>query len=109
MTLLLHSLVLGYGLAALGAFGLSDAGLPLWATVLVAWAGGNVLGLGFAVVGSFIWPDKPARRSSFTATADEIRLWDDDLTRELIHAEVRRDEAPATAPGTSAQPLRAAG
>ncbi len=89
MTMFLHSLVLGFGVAALGAFGLSDAGLPLWAALLVAWIGGNALGLGFAALGATLWPDKPARRSSFTATEEEFRLWDDDLTRELINADVR--------------------
>lgn len=106
MTLFLQSLVLGYGLAALGAFGLSDAGLPLWAAILVAWIGGNVLALGLAAGASFVWPEKPARRASFTATADEFRLWDDDLSRELVDADLRQDDgaAPVAVPG-----LRAAG
>ena len=73
MTMFLHALILGYGVAALGAVGLSDAGLPLWAAILAAWIGGNVLGLAFAAAGALIWPDKPARRSSFTATEEEFR------------------------------------
>jgi hypothetical protein len=106
MTLLFHSMVLGFGLAALGAAGLSDAGLPLWAAVLVAWIGGNLLGLGFAVAGAFLWPERPARRSSFTVTEEEFRLWDEDLTRDLIDADLRRDDAAVPAAG---QGLRTAG
>jgi hypothetical protein len=108
MTMLLHALILGYGVAALGAVGLSDAGLPLWATVLAAWIGGNVLALAFAAAGAVIWPDKPARRASFTATEEEFRLWDDDLTRDLIDADVRRDAVPG-APAAPETGLRAAG
>jgi hypothetical protein len=112
MTLFMHSLILGYGLAALGAIGLSDAGLALWATLLVAWIGGNVLCLAFAAAGAALWPDKPGRRASFTVTGEEFRLWDDDLTRELIDADRRRD-VPAAAGTTrgieSGQGRRAAG
>jgi hypothetical protein len=93
MTIFLHALILGYGVAALGAIGLSDAGLSPWAAVLAAWIGGNVLALAFAAAGAMLWPEKPARRASFTATADEFRLWDEDLARDLIDAEVRPPEA----------------
>ena len=102
MKLFLHSMILGYGTAALGALGLSEAGLALWAVLLVAWIGGNVLGLAFAAAGAALWPDKPGRRTSFTATEEEFRLWDADLTRELIDAEVRRD-VPVAA-GTAIEP-----
>ncbi len=105
MKLFLHSMILGYGTAALGALGLSETGLALWAVVLVAWVGGNVLGLGFAMAGAALWPYKPVRQeASFTATEEEIRLWDQDLTWELIDAELRLDDAPAAeARVTSAQ------
>jgi hypothetical protein len=110
MTMFLHALILGYGVAALGAFGLSDAGLPLWAALLAAWIGGNVLGLAFAAIGAVIWPEKPAGRSSFTVTDAEFRLWDDDLARDLLDAEVMRDAAPTAsqaagpAAGSAAEP-----
>lgn len=99
MTMFLHALILGYSVAALGAVGLSDADLSLWAALLIAWIGGNVLGLAFAAIGATIWPDKPARRASFTATEEELRLWDDDLARDLIHADLVRDPATGRAPG----------
>lgn len=102
MTMFLHALILGYGVAALGAVGLSEAGLALWAVLLVAWIGANVLALGFAAIGAAIWPDKPARRSSFTATEEELVLWDEDLTRELIDADFRCENASGAAP-TAAQ------
>jgi hypothetical protein len=105
----LHALILGYGVAAIGAIGLSDAGLPLWASVLVAWIGGNVLGLAFAAAGAAIWPDKPVRPASFTATEEEFRLWDDDLARDLIDAEVRPAEADAVPATASETGLRATG
>ena len=113
MTMFLHALILGYGVAALGAVGLSDAGAPLWAVLPLGWIGANVLALGFAAAGAAIRPDKPARRASFTAREDEFRLWDDDLARDLardlIDAEVRPAKAvtaPAAVPETG---LRAAG
>ena len=101
MTMFLHSLILGYGGAALGAICLSAAGVPLWAVLPLAWIGANLLALGFATTGAAIWPDKPARRASFTATEEEFRLWDDDLTRDLIDVEGRPAHAgPAAIPET---------
>jgi hypothetical protein len=106
MTLFLRALILGYGTAILGAAWLAGAGLGSWAAGLVAWIGGNVLALAFAAIGARLWPVKPARVASFTVSEAELRLWDNDLTRELIAADLRRDQAPAattgTAPGTKA-------
>ena len=93
MTLFLRSLILGYGAAVLAAMQLSEAGLAPWAAILVAWIGGNMLGLALTAAGAFLWPAMPARRSSFTATDAEFRLWDEDLARELIDADLRRDYA----------------
>jgi hypothetical protein len=109
MTLFLQALVLGYGTAALAALGLSGAGLPLWAGILVVWIGGNVLGLGFALAGAALWPNKPERRASFTATEEEFRLWDEDLTWELVDAELRLDGTPASGSASDSGGLRAAG
>ncbi len=96
MKLFLHSMILGYGTATLGALGLSETGLPLWGGLLVAWLGGNVLGLGFALAGAALWPEKPVWRSaSFTATEEEFRVWDEDLTCEQADADLRRDDAAA--------------
>ena len=91
MTLFMHALILGYGVAALAALRLADAGLALWAVLLVAWIGGNALGLAFTWIGAWLWPAMPARRSSFTATAAEFGLWDEDLLLERINAGLRRD------------------
>ncbi len=112
MKLFIQAMILGYGTAALGALGLSEAGLALWAVVLVAWVGGNVLGLGFAMAGAAIRPDKPVRHgANFTATEEEFRLWDQDLTWEQIDAELRRDEGQAVGSHIRAdrRRLRAAG
>jgi hypothetical protein len=105
MTLFLRALILGYGTAILGAAWLAGAGLGLWAAGLVAWIGGNVLALAFTAIGAWAWPVKPARVASFTVGEAELRLWDEDLTRELIAADLRRDRAPAPASGNA----RAAG
>jgi hypothetical protein len=109
MTLFLRALFLGFGVATGAAFFLHSSGMALWAAVLIAWVGGNVLGLAFTAAGATLWPAKPARRASFTATADEFRLWDDDLACELIDAGLRHDEVPAAAQGASAEGIRAAG
>ena len=108
MTLFLRALILGYGAAALAAIELSEAGLALWAAVLVAWIGGNALGLALAIAGAWLWPEAPARRSSFTVTEAEFQLWDEDLARELIDADLRREDEPATATATG-QGARLAG
>ena len=84
MTMFFHSLIFGYGVAALGALGLSELDFTLWIVIPAAWIGGNVLGLGLAAIGASLWPEKPARRTSSVASPDEFRLWDEDLTRELI-------------------------
>jgi hypothetical protein len=109
MTMFFHSLVLGYGVAVLGAVRLSEAGLPLWAAILVAWIGGNVLCLAFAATGTSLWPATPARRSSFIPAPDEFRLWDDDLALDLIDLEVRRAGAGAPAAASQTGRVRAAG
>jgi hypothetical protein len=109
MTLFLRALFLGFGVATCAAIFLHASGMALWAAVLAVWIGGNVLVLAFTAIGAALWPAKPAKRSSFTATAAELRLWDDDLTRELIDADLRRHEAPASASRPAAgQALQAA-
>lgn len=104
MTLFLRALILGYGMAALAAIWLSASGIALWAALLGAWIGGNVLALACAAAGARLWPGKPARRSSFTVTRAELRLWNEDLTRELIDADLRRDLVPAAAAAGAAGP-----
>jgi hypothetical protein len=99
MTLFLRAMFLGYVAAAGAAIWLSQSGMPVWAAILAAWIGGNVLGLAFTATGAWLWPDAPARRSSFTVTEAELRLWDEDLTLELIDADLRRDRAPAVGQG----------
>ena len=106
MALFLRALILGYSTAMLVACWLAAAGMALWAAGLVAWIGGNVLALAFTAIGSRLWPVKPARASSFTVTEAELRLWDEDLTRELIAADLRRDLARAR---TVAEEPRATG
>jgi hypothetical protein len=117
MTLFLRTLLLGYGAAAAAAAWLSASGMTVSAAILFAWVGGNVLGLAFAAIGAALRPERPARRSSFTATEEEFLLWDEDLSLELIDADLRRERPPAAAAaagttgtaGTAGQELRAAG
>ena len=97
MTLFLRALILGYGTAVLAACWFAGSGMALWAAILVAWIGGNLLGLAFMATGSWLWPVKPARVSSFTVTEAELRLWDEDMAGELIAADLRRDRARAQA------------
>jgi hypothetical protein len=93
MTLFLRALLLGYIAAAIVAIWLSASGVALWGVLLVGWIGGNVLGLAGAAICAALWPDAPARRSSFTMTDAELRLWDEDLACELIDAGLRRNVA----------------
>jgi hypothetical protein len=102
MTLFLRALILGYGTAVLAACWLAGSGMALWAATLVAWIGGNLLGLAFMATGAWLWPAKPARISSFTVNEAELRLWDEDLVRELIDADLRRDPAQARPAGRRA-------
>jgi hypothetical protein len=102
-------LLFGLGVATSAAVILHASGVALWAAILAAWIGGNVLGLAFTAIGAMLWPAKPARRASFTATSAEFRLWDDDLNRELIVADLRRDEAPGSVRSAPETGLRAAG
>jgi hypothetical protein len=104
MTLLLRALVIGHVAAAGAAIWLSASGVALWAVLLAGWIGGNLLGLGFAAAGAWLWPAAPARRSSFTATEAEFRLWDEDLVLERIDADLRHDPAAAAAPAAAAEP-----
>jgi hypothetical protein len=97
MTLFLRALILGYGTAVLAACWLVAAGTPLWAACLAAWIGGNLLALAFCAAGARRWPAKPARASSFTVSEAELRLWDEDLARELIAVDLRRDLAQRAA------------
>lgn len=99
MTLFLRSLILGYGVAMSAAIWLSGSGLAIWVLLLAAWIGGSVLGLAFTAIGAWLWPAMPTRRSSFTATEEEFRVWDNDLVRELTHASLMRDSAIAPKPG----------
>lgn len=98
MTILLRALILGYGMAVLAASWLSESGMALWAASLVAWIGGNVLALAFAATAAMLWPEAPARRASFVASEAEFRLWDEDLARERLDAELMRGRATAPCP-----------
>lgn len=93
MTLFMRSLFLGYSLAISAAIWLSASGISLWAAILVAWIGGNILGLSFAALGSWIAPDAAAEAT----TSSDYQLWDEDLAQELINADLFRDAAPAPA------------
>lgn len=97
MTLFVRALILGYGTAVLAAWWLAAAGMALWAAGLLAWIGGNLLALALMATGAWLWPVKRARVSSFTVTEAELGLWDEDLARELIDADLGRDRARAPA------------
>ncbi len=56
MTIFLRALILGYALAVVAAAWLAESGVALWAACLIAWIGGNVLGLAFTAIGAALWP-----------------------------------------------------
>ena len=90
MTLLMRSLFLGYGVAALAGHFLFAGALGTW---LFAWLGGGALSLLFAWNATLIWPQSGAERVTVPTdgTEGEFRKWDQDLAADQFAADLMDD------------------